>query len=229
MPRTIIVGDVHGCIDELDLLLDHIGLCQDDRLVMVGDIVARGPHPAKTVDLLRTVHARSVRGNHEDRLLAWKNAGDRSTAVLAATHRDTARVLRDRHWSFLESLPLWVDLPEHGVRVVHAGVVPGIPIEQQSPRTLMYVRCVDERGEPVERRGARLWGESYEGPPHVVFGHNALDAPQIHSWATGIDTGAVYGRRLTAMVLRDGEHPPPPAQRHDVLVSVPSRRIYYSR
>jgi hypothetical protein len=229
MSRTVIVGDVHGCKHELELLLDRIGFCHGDRLVMVGDLVARGPEPAKTLDLLRAVNARAVRGNHEDRLLSWKRAAGKDTVPLSASHRATVRALRDRHWSYLASLPLWIDLPDHGLRVVHAGVAPGIPIEQQSPRTLMYVRGLDERGEPIEGRGQHLWGEKYEGSPHVVFGHNALDAPQIHPCATGLDTGAVYGRRLTAMVLRDGERPPPPAHRADVLVSVPSRRSYCER
>ena len=71
-----------------------------------------------------------------------------------------------------------------------------------------------------------LWGERYTGPPHVVFGHNALPAPQIHRWATGLDTGAVYGGRLTAMVLLPREKPPPAGERASVLVSVPARRAY---
>ena len=60
----------------------------------------------------------------------------------------------------------------------------------------------------------------------MIFGHNARPDPQLHLWATGIDTGCVYGGRLTAMVLPDGAAPPPPDERGDVLVSVPARRAY---
>jgi hypothetical protein len=127
-------------------------------------------------------------------------------------------------------MPLWIDLPDHGVRVVHAGVVPGVPIELQTPRALMYMRCLTPTGEPVERRGDDLWGKSYAGPPHIVFGHNALPEPQLHPSATGIDTGAVYGGRLTAMILRPGERPPEsPSDRREVLVSIPARRRYCER
>jgi hypothetical protein len=228
MPRTIIVGDVHGCRDELAQLLDHVGLVEGDRLVMVGDLVVRGPDPCGTLDLVRDVGALSVRGNHEDRLLRWR-AGrtDPRGEPLGELSKATARLLRKRDWSFIEELPHWLDLPEHGLRIVHAGVVPGLPIERQDPHTLMYVRALGRYGEPVERRGGRrLWGEVYRGPPHIVFGHNARPDPQIHSWATGIDTGAVYGGRLTAMVLHAGEPIPPPSSRLDVLVSVPARRRY---
>ena len=146
-----------------------------------------------------------------------------------STGRSTAASLGPRHWSFLEALPLWLDLPEHGVRVVHAGVRPGVPIERQSPRTLLYIRCLDPSGEPDEQRGDALWGARYHEAPHVVVGHNAAEDPQIHPGATGLDTGAVYGGRLTAMVLAEGAAPPPPEGRLAVLVSVPARRRYAER
>lgn len=235
MPRTILVGDIHGCRAELDALLDYIGFVRGDRLIAVGDLIVRGPDPCGTLDLLRAVSAVGVRGNHEDRLLRWRaaqddGAGDPKREPISEAQMATARALRKRDWAYLRELPLWIDLPEHGVRIVHAGVVPGVPIELQSGRALMYMRCLSKRGEAVERRGDELWGKSYEGPEHIVFGHNALPEPQIHPNATGIDTGAVYGGRLTAMILRPGERPPESvSERRDVLVSIPARRRYCER
>ena len=224
MGRTILVGDVHGCRDELDALLTKVAFSPGDRLVMVGDLVVRGPDPRGTLDLLRSVSARSVRGNHEDRLLRHRSAPKENPAgeqTLA-----TARVLRKRDWAMLEGLPLWIDLPEHGLQVIHAGLVPGVPVAEQDPHTLMYVRSLDQDGAPVEKRGRVLWGERYVGPPHVVFGHNARPYPQIHAFATGLDTGCVYGGHLTAMVLNDGEKPLPPRDRAGALISVKARRRY---
>jgi hypothetical protein len=222
VPRTILVGDVHGCRAELEALLGKIGFAPGDRLVMVGDLVVRGPDPAGTLDLLTSLGARAVRGNHEDRLLRCRagtaSAGPAQEAAMAA--------LALRHWFFLASLPLWIDLPDHGVRVVHAGVVPGLPIERQAPRALMWMRCLDADGDPIEKRGDALWGARYHGPPHVVFGHNAMERPQIHADATGLDTGCVYGGRLTALVLADGQPPPPARDREAALISVPARRAY---
>jgi hypothetical protein len=223
VPRTVIVGDIHGCRAELEALLAHVAFDSSDRLVMVGDLVVHGPDPVGTLDLLISIGARSVRGNHEDRLLRWR---DSPRKPLSLAHRAVTIKLASRHWAFLESLPLWLDLPDHGVRVVHAGLVPGIPIDKQAPRSLMYIRTLTATGRPLEEREGILWGEHYEGPPHIVFGHNALTDPQIHRDATGVDTGAVYGNRLTAMVLDAGAKPPPPEDRREVLVTVPSRRRY---
>ncbi len=228
--RTVIVGDVHGCRVELERLLDYIGFTRADRLVMVGDLVARGPDARGVLELLREIGAQAVRGNHEDRLLRWRARGGRKGGVLlGSTHRAVARELKKRDWTWLEDLPLWLDLPEHGVRIVHAGVVPGVPIERQDPRALMYMRSLGRFGEAVEDRGRVLWGERYHGPPHVVFGHNAQDDVQIHPYATGLDTGCVYGGALTAMVLREGEHPPRMSERRSALVSVRARRAYAER
>lgn len=224
MGRTVFIGDVHGCRDELDALLERVAFSAGDRLVMVGDLVVRGPNPHGTLALLRAAGAVSVRGNHEDRLLRHRERPE--SCPLGDLALATTKALRRRDWAMLESLPLWLDLPAHGVRVVHAAVLSGAPIESQSPRSLMYARSIDASGALSEAPGARLWGTSYEGPPHVIFGHNARVGLQLHRWATGLDTGCVYGGSLTAMVLGPGEPPPPPVDRQDVLVSVRARRSY---
>jgi hypothetical protein len=125
-------------------------------------------------------------------------------------------------------MPLWLDLPEHGLRVVHAGVVPGLPIERCAPEALLKMRALDGRRRWTDDKAQRpLWGEAYTGPPHVVFGHNAFAEPQLHRWATGIDTGCVYGRALTAIVLEAREPMPRGRVARHKLVSVPARRKYH--
>src|SRR5205823_3083060 len=100
-----------------------------------------------------------------------------------------------------------------------AGVLPGIPIEKQDPKVLLHVRTVPD--------GA-LWGERYVGPPHIVFGHNAVERLQIHPWATGLDTGCVYGGRLSALVLDHGQQVPQERlKRMPLIVSVPAARVYF--
>ena len=230
MGRTIIVGDVHGCSRELEELLAYVGFTRDDDLVLVGDLVVRGPNSHAVVQLCRKLGARTVRGNHEDRLLRWRaSRGTPSELRISAVTRRAGDDLSAKDWTYLERMPLWIDLPNHSARVVHAGLMPGLAIEQHDPRVLMYVRSLGGRGEALEERGARSWSHAYAGPLHVVYGHDAQREPEIAEHATGIDTGAVYGGRLTAMVLREGETVPPPAERRSVLVSVPARKAYFIR
>jgi hypothetical protein len=225
--RTIIVGDVHGCRDELDALLDRVAFSTGDRLVFVGDLVARGPDSLGVLDIVRRTGAIVVRGNHEEKVLQWRNAGS-VTPRLGRMHAEVAASLRPVDWTLLGASPYFLELPEHGCVVVHAGVAPGTPISEQPAHTLMHVRCITPRGQPSEDKASgALWGALYEGEPHVVFGHNARSEPQLHAWATGIDTACVYGGRLTALVLAPGERVPRGALAKELLVHQQAFRVHY--
>jgi hypothetical protein len=215
MGRTIIVGDVHGCREELELLLDDVGFASGDRLVFVGDLVARGPDSRGVLDIARQTGALIVRGNHEQKLLEWRDAkltrlrgAAAKPVLLGRLHLAIAESLRPVDWTLLETSPLFLDLPEHAAQVVHAGVHPGIPASATRAETLLHIRTFHAGGHASSRSDGPLWGASYVGPPHIVFGHNAAPGLQLHRWATGLDTGCVYGRRLTALVLREGERVP---------------------
>jgi len=217
MHRTIIVGDVHGCRRELEQLLDRIRFSSGDRLIFVGDLIARGPDSLGVLDVARRTGALIVRGNHEQKLLDWYEDDD---TALGRTHMEVARAMRDVDWTLLETSPLWIDLPEHGARVVHAGVLPGVPIEDQDPSTLMRIRTVGKKKIP--------WGTLYRGGPQIIFGHNALGGLQLHPWATGLDTACVYGGRLSAMVLREGERVPASmSRRRALIVQQTAARAYF--
>ena len=114
----------------------------------------------------------------------------------------------------------------NGVRVVHAGVVPGVPIAQQQRRNLLKMRALEPDGTATSSWRERSWAADYTGPPHVVFGHNAQAGLQLCKAATGLDTGCVYGGSLSALVLAAGERVPAPDLRRDVIVSAPARARY---
>lgn len=225
MGRTLIVGDVHGCTGELETLLEHVAfVAGTDHLVLVGDLVARGPDSHGTLELARRLVARVARGNHENKLLTWRHRHE----PLGPEHARVAQALTEEEWAQLAAMPLWIDLPEHGVRVVHAGVLEGVAPEDTPPEALLKMRTLDERGRWSDEPDAGpLWGKRYAGPPHVVFGHNARPDPQVHPWATGIDTGCVYGGRLTAVLLEQGEPMPRGDEARALLRSVPAMRKYY--
>ena len=226
--RTIVIGDVHGCREELEALLDRVAFASGDRVVFVGDLVARGPDSLGVLDIVRRTGAIMVRGNHEQKLLEWRHGSTPEQFPIGRLHKNLARTLRPVDWTLLETSPHHLDLPEHGLRVVHAGVDPSETWEKQRPDTLLRIRTVKT---PTGERGKRdvLWATRYLGPPQIVFGHNAAPGLQLHPWATGLDTGCVYGGRLTCIVLASGQKVPRSiAKRRELLVSYPARRVWFA-
>jgi hypothetical protein len=227
LARIILIGDVHGCSSELLELLTRVGPGADDRVIFVGDLVARGPDSRGALRIAREVAAGVVRGNHEEKLLAAHRARKNGEPLpkLGRSHAELLDKLSDEDWAQLEALPLKFDVDELGLRVVHAGIVPGLPWEKQDPWVVTHIRSLTDDNSPSAAWG-RPWGEAYEGSPHIVFGHNARKKPQLHPHATGIDTACVYGGALTALVLRVGAPIPPPLERRDALVSIPAKEQY---
>jgi hypothetical protein len=225
--RTILVGDAHGCAAELEELLDRVAFSAGlDRVLFVGDLVARGPDTHGVLAMARGASARSVLGNHEAKLLAWKRRG----GTLGPDHERLARELSDDDWRMLEAMPLWLELPEHGVLLVHAGVVPGVDVGRCPPDALLKMRTIDSDGRwSDDAQVGPLWGTVYTGPPHVVFGHHAREELQVHPWATGLDTSCVYGGKLTALVLDEGEPIPRGSDVRGKVTSVAARRAYYRK
>jgi hypothetical protein len=230
MGRTIIVGDVHGCVDELGRLLESLAPGVADRVLFVGDLIARGPDSLGVLALYRQIKARSVLGNHEHTLLAAHRArrDGKKRPRLSSLHYALLHRLSDADWELLEQLPLALPLPEHGLCVVHAGVLPEQGLASPDPWTLTHIRSIDPQGRASPRHDFQPWATRYSGEPHIVFGHNSRLGLQLESNATGLDTGCVYGGRLTALVLGPGERVPPDReQRRARLQSVPAARAYH--
>lgn len=227
MPRTLFIGDVHSCADELSDLVERAALTADDRVVFTGDLLSRGPKPHQVLALYRQLRGRAPVGNHEQRLLDAQRArlSGGKPPKLSSSHQAIVDELRAEDWELLQGLPLLVDVPEHNVVVAHAGIDPRLPLAAQDAWVVTHVRSIDGDGKPSEKWG-ELWATHYNGPEHIVFGHNARKLPQLHPFATGLDTGCVYGGRLTGMLLAEGAAPPSPGDRGDCLISVPARAVY---
>lgn len=211
--RTIVVGDVHGCLAELDALLAEVGWRSGDRLVCVGDLVAKGPDSVGVVRRLRALGADAVLGNHDAKLL---EVGRAPSPDAPAALANIARAMSEQDWAWLASLPLALPLPEHEAIVVHAGLVPGVPLEAQRPRDMLEMRSIRADGSPTKHLEQGVpWASLWPGPTHVYFGHDAVRGLQRYPHATGLDTGCVYGGRLTACVLPSRE-----------IVSVRAARSY---
>lgn len=214
MARTILIGDVHGCREELERLLRSVEAGAGDEVILVGDLVAKGPDSQGVIQLARERGFRAVLGNHDAHVLRIR-AGTLEKPPKPG-HVKVAQSLGAADWAWLESLPAWLRLEAHGMIVVHGGLVPGVPLEQQERDWLLNLRSITPEGAPSKRADAGApWAAGWTGPEHVVFGHDALRGLQQHPHATGLDTACVYGRSLTALVL--------PERR---LVSVHAKKQY---
>ena len=248
--RTIVVGDVHGCLDEFRMLVERVGYRQGiDRLIVAGDLVDRGPDSAGVVRYAMEIGAEAVQGNHDAKLLrrrkhmlkAQINANYRNPMYPDADQEHTISQLGDSEIAWLEGLPFYIDLPECNALVVHAGFAPGVPLHRQNKETMTMVRFIHpetHRMMPLEMPGFRqpagsvFWADLWDDTRDVIFGHNVVGREGIYMWkgtngagCYGIDTGCVFGGRLTAMVLTG------PNDRDREVVQVSAAREYseYSR
>jgi hypothetical protein len=213
----LIVGDIHGCSDELHDLVEKAQLSADDEVIALGDLFDRGPDPAGVLQFfLEHPRFRSIRGNHEQRHLLNRNGvGTPGISQLAA--RDLLGGIYDEAVSFMQRLPLVIELSE--AILVHGFWQPGLPLEQQAEH--MLVGTLDAEAFLVARYGAR-WYERYDGPKPLIIGHHDYlhtGRPLVHQDRVyGLDTGCCHGGALTGLLL--------PGFR---LISVASRGNHWSR
>jgi Calcineurin-like phosphoesterase len=216
--RIYAVGDVHGCADRLEAL--HAAIAEDlarrpvaaPLLLHIGDYVDRGPDSAGVLARLLAgptlpdeVEVVNLMGNHERTMLDalegdraagtdWLFQGGRPTLESYGIDPDGpreawARGLPATHLEFLRDLAL--QRAEGGYLFVHAGIRPGVPLAAQVAEDLLRIR------QPF------LYTEQDLGAV-VVHGHTPVKAPVVRVNRIAIDTGAVFGGKLTAAVL-EGE------------------------
>lgn len=202
---VLVVGDVHGCAEELGELLRA---ASPAAVVLVGDLFTKGPDPVGVWGLIREHGARAVLGNHDDHLL---NLRDRPGETGA--HRCLAALDAGAPgWEpWVRALPLFLDVA--GFTVVHAGLHPSGDRAQTTRDMALTMRRWPDEGGP-------FWWQVYEGEGGVIFGH---DAKRGHvrvdrdgaQWLVGLDTGCVYGGQLTGFFPETGE-----------VVQVQAKRAY---
>jgi protein phosphatase len=232
-----IIGDVHGCYDEVVLLLVKLGYeaaagaykhPQGRKVVFVGDLVDRGPKIPETVILAKRMvdagDALCVPGNHDVKFMRAVWGKD-----VQITHGlgDSLKQFEeaDKHWhglsriaaEFINKMISHYVLDDGKLVVAHAGMK-----EEMQGRGSGKVRDfalfgettgeIDESGLPVRYN----WAAEYRGKAMVVYGHTPVSEPEWLNRTINIDTGCVYGGKLTALRYPERE-----------LVSVPAQRTYY--
>jgi hypothetical protein len=195
--RRLFVGDLHGCLAELDGLLRRFDFKPGtDLLFSVGDVIGKGPDVVGTLRRLKDLEARAVVGNHDFSLL---EAARQVAAGREPKHRDYLDSLgpeRDEWLAWISSWPYYLEMPD--AILVHAGLEPGRKNPaKMTPRVLTQIRTWDGKGENLNRPGDPPWYECVKPDKTVIFGHWAqrglIDLPMFK----GLDTGCVYGGKLT--------------------------------
>jgi diadenosine tetraphosphatase ApaH/serine/threonine PP2A family protein phosphatase len=210
--RTIVVGDIHGCYDELEDMLAEVRFDTDDRLVSVGDLITKGPKSREVLErFMSDPKFSAVIGNHD---LALRRKWNGEKIKLKDSQKPTHKELKkdkERYVSYLNSLPFMIDLGKH--LVVHAGLRPGVALHSQTTGDLTELRSM---GKDRTARDGTPWYEVYDGDQVVLFGHWPAPQPRRGKRAIGLDTGCVYGNELTAYIIETGEFKTVPArQRYD--------------
>lgn len=193
-----VVGDVHGCTEEFRELIEKINLKPDELLVCVGDLIRKGPDTVGAVEIVRNHdNIISVLGNGEFDFLR----SEKSAPSLTELHRE-----------FIESWPLVISWP--GNLVIHGGIDPERRIAEHDAEDIVNMRS-PKNNNSYE---SPFWFEEYDRSTRIFFGHTATRDPIFTGNAVGLDTGCVYGGKLTAYDTSSKS-----------FMDVPARRTYESR
>ncbi len=222
--RLVFIGDIHGCYDELIELLDRIDPTGRDVVISCGDIARKGPEVIRCLELWRHRNYLAVLGNNEVKLLQFAD----STVRRLLWFPDRAILRRNDLLDDIRTWPLLIDFPREMLSAVHGGILPGTNVSESSIHRqrdvvyrLRYIRKVDGRWEMVpkgdEKPSDVLWSTVWNGDRTVLYGHTPLEEPRFDKKAIGLDTGCVYGGKLTAAIFDDGKWE---------TVSVKAKRAY---
>jgi serine/threonine protein phosphatase 1 len=193
-PATYVIGDIHGCLRPLQRLLKKIAPQPGEEVVFIGDYIDRGPQSREVVEYLLGLPYRCVflLGNHERMLLDYLTGNDGGIylpngglATLQSYGGDFANI-PPAHLSFFHALRPMYETP--GFLFVHAGIRPMVPLDKQTMDDLVWIR--QEFFQFIGRF-----------PKPVVFGHTPLRQVLLTPDRIGIDTGCVYGGKLTCLKL----------------------------
>lgn len=227
--RNVIIGDIHGCFEEFQKLIEVVNLQPGDKVICLGDFMDKGPYPVECLQYARRKGFASIKGNHEERHAKWRRNVEREKVnsayknAMRAFSRAEEQVensrLTEEDLAWIRSLPYYIEVIP-GLLAVHGGLLPGLPLKDQPEDKIIRARWVDADGKPVptdydakeaQPPGTFHWTEQYDGDLNVVYGHEAhsLHTPRIDERPNGtkcygIDTGCVHGGRLTAMVVANG-------------------------
>ena len=231
-----IIGDIHGCIDELHKLFNTLDYEYKGDIyvhphkrtpVFLGDITDRGPNSIAVIKLVYQMvvkHKKAlyVPGNHCNKLYRYflgnnvqrKHGLETTVAEYESMPTREQKLVQKQFLTLYEQAPLYLQLPELNVIIAHAGIKESL-IGRTDKKVKTFVLYGDISGEfdSSGRPIRRDWAKDYHGNNWIVYGHTPVKNPRIQNKTINIDTGCVFGNRLTAFRLPE-----------EKIISVPSRQ-----
>lgn len=206
MARTIFIGDVHGCLEELrELVEEKIRPTAGDRIIMLGDLVNRGPNSAGVVKYVMGRGFESLLGNHEERYARKWQKQEWGCAELRA-------VLTDEQHAWIVARPLFLETKDFVA--VHAGLLPGKDLagtlaDPDGERAVTRARMIAPDGtwtDRLELPGGKPWWELHREKRPVFYGHWGAQGVKLGANGTyGLDSGCLYGGALSGYCLETKE------------------------
>lgn len=218
--RTIIYGDIHGCLDEFQTLRSELNLKKDDREISVGDLLDRGPMSNEVLSYARENNIELVLGNHEYKYIryqrhqeAFVQSGKANPMHFNDDKMNIFKNISAEDMAYLEAAPFYKKIDK--LTILHAGITNKIDLntaQEKELKAVTMIRTLDEEYKPLvygqTAWNSSFWSEIYDGNQGViVYGHEAHPKVKIDRHAIGIDTGCVYGNKLTALVIYDTKAP----------------------
>jgi T4 RnlA family RNA ligase len=204
--RVILIGDTHGCFDELTELLALVKYKPGvDVLIFTGDFIDRGNQIMEMINFIRsTPLVFTILGNHEKKYIRFLMGSPVSVKNgLEQTIEQCSSSADPFLTAWLSSLPLMIKWKEDNF-VVHAGVHPWKPIMAQNKEFLIYARAFDPNTGAFSMSGDQMWYDFPRcGKERIFFGHIPSEKADVSPYAVALDGGCVHGGVLRACV--DGE------------------------
>ena len=214
MNKLIVYGDIHGCYNEFTSLRKRINPQKDDIEVCVGDIITKGKDSIKVLDFIIANNIKSVLGNHEDKLIRYlghNNSNKKNHIILDKDEQNIINNLTTKHIEFLENLPLYLKFDD--ITILHGGIQNNINLDELSKRDkqkILRLRYLDIDGNFLsldkEDENSIFWADVYDGNQgFVVYGHQWFNEVRENKFSLGIDTGCIYGNKLSVIVFKNND------------------------